>query len=121
MNSHSSTPVSDASPKIHDQDDWETRPYALTRLNSLDCWDYTIELECLQGPQGKIFVECWLAHPQAPSKSNCSPSADGQIETFAENVARIFNDRVFCQLSAGWCCQVQKRLFFANDVFFIPE
>lgn len=25
---------------------------ALSRLNSLDCWDYTIELECLQGPQG---------------------------------------------------------------------
>lgn len=24
---------------------------ALSRLNSLDCWDYTIELECLQGPQ----------------------------------------------------------------------
>lgn len=23
----------------------------LSRLNSLDCWDYTIELECLQGPQ----------------------------------------------------------------------
>lgn len=25
---------------------------SLSKLNSLDCWDYTIELECLQGPQG---------------------------------------------------------------------
>lgn len=24
-------------------------------LNSLDCWDYTIELECLTGSQGKDF------------------------------------------------------------------
>lgn len=24
-------------------------------LASLDCWDYTIELECLRGPQG-IFI-----------------------------------------------------------------
>lgn len=23
-----------------------------TDLASLDCWDYTIELECLRGPQG---------------------------------------------------------------------
>lgn len=22
-------------------------------LNSLDCWDYSIELECLKGPEGK--------------------------------------------------------------------
>lgn len=25
---------------------------SLSKLNSLDCWDYTIELECLNGPQG---------------------------------------------------------------------
>lgn len=24
-------------------------------LSSLDCWDYTIELECLRGPQGIII------------------------------------------------------------------
>lgn len=24
-------------------------------LNSLDCWDYSIELECLKGPEGKIY------------------------------------------------------------------
>lgn len=22
--------------------------------NSLECWDYSIELECLQGPEGKM-------------------------------------------------------------------
>lgn len=26
---------------------------SLSKFNSLDCWDYTIELECLKGPQGK--------------------------------------------------------------------
>lgn len=26
---------------------------SLSKLNSLDCWDYTIELECLNGPQGE--------------------------------------------------------------------
>lgn len=24
-------------------------------LNSMDCWDYTIELECLTGPQGILL------------------------------------------------------------------
>lgn len=28
---------------------------SLSKLNSLDCWDYTIELECLKGPQGNIL------------------------------------------------------------------
>lgn len=23
-----------------------------TQMNSLDCWDYSIELSCLQGPEG---------------------------------------------------------------------
>lgn len=27
-------------------------PESLPPLNSLDCWDYSIELECLQGNQG---------------------------------------------------------------------
>lgn len=26
---------------------------SLSRLNSMECWDYTIELECLRGPEGK--------------------------------------------------------------------
>lgn len=26
-------------------------------LASLDCWDYTIELECLRGPQGIIHIK----------------------------------------------------------------
>lgn len=26
-------------------------------LASLDCWDYTIELECLRGPQGIIIFK----------------------------------------------------------------
>lgn len=29
---------------------------SLSRLNSMECWDYTIELECLRGPEGKGFV-----------------------------------------------------------------
>ncbi|XP_034252012.1 uncharacterized protein LOC117651781 isoform X2 [Thrips palmi] len=30
---------------------WEASPSALPSLASLDCWDYSIELECLQGPE----------------------------------------------------------------------
>lgn len=30
---------------------WDRTPI-LSRMNSLECWDYTIELECLNGPQG---------------------------------------------------------------------
>lgn len=30
---------------------------AMTRLSSLDCWDYTIELECLRGgPEGYYYL-----------------------------------------------------------------
>lgn len=30
---------------------WDRTPI-LSRMNSMECWDYTIELECLNGPQG---------------------------------------------------------------------
>lgn len=30
---------------------WDRTPM-LSRMNSMECWDYTIELECLNGPQG---------------------------------------------------------------------
>lgn len=30
----------------------ETNISHTSDLSSLDCWDYTIELECLRGPQG---------------------------------------------------------------------
>jgi hypothetical protein len=30
---------------------WDCAPL-LSRMNSMECWDYTIELECLNGPQG---------------------------------------------------------------------
>lgn len=29
---------------------------SISRQNSMECWDYTIELECLQGPQGCCFA-----------------------------------------------------------------
>lgn len=39
-----------------DVDYWEINPQPtptqISRLNSMDCWDYTIELECLKGPEG---------------------------------------------------------------------
>lgn len=32
---------------------WDRKtPIHLSRMNSMECWDYTIELECLNGPQG---------------------------------------------------------------------
>lgn len=33
------------------EDVWDRTPI-LSRMNSMECWDYTIELECLNGPQG---------------------------------------------------------------------
>ena len=39
-----------------DVDYWEVNPPptpgSLSRLNSMDCWDYSIELDCLKGPEG---------------------------------------------------------------------
>lgn len=40
-------------------DYWEVNPppqptNPLSRLNSMDCWDYSIELECLKGPEGRF-------------------------------------------------------------------
>lgn len=31
---------------------WDRATPFLSRMNSMECWDYTIELECLNGPQG---------------------------------------------------------------------
>lgn len=31
---------------------WDRGTPFLSRMNSMECWDYTIELECLNGPQG---------------------------------------------------------------------
>lgn len=54
--------VSSSSPEIslsssstsskEDVEYWEITPPPVSRLNSMDCWDYTIELECLKGPEG---------------------------------------------------------------------
>lgn len=39
-----------------DVDYWEINPQPppsqVSRLSSMDCWDYSIELECLKGPEG---------------------------------------------------------------------
>lgn len=40
--------------KMGDQEQYES----LQQLNSLDCWDYSIELECLQGSQGRGLLLC---------------------------------------------------------------
>lgn len=37
---------------FHNQEEiWDRTPI-MSRMNSMECWDYTIELECLNGPQG---------------------------------------------------------------------
>jgi len=33
-------------------DIWDTPSSPSSNMTSMDCWDYTVELECLQGPQG---------------------------------------------------------------------
>lgn len=36
---------------------------AESNLNSLECWDYSVELECLQGPDGSKMFELLPARP----------------------------------------------------------
>lgn len=52
-------------PKNALDDIWDRNPMmpSLSRMNSMECWDYTIELECLNGPQGYLgllFFKCFL-------------------------------------------------------------
>lgn len=44
--------TSSSSSSKDDVEYWEINPPAVSRLSSMDCWDYTIELECLKGPEG---------------------------------------------------------------------
>ena len=43
-------------------------------LNSLECWDYSVELECLQGPDGMILFIIFLEVKQRAGHLNFSPS-----------------------------------------------
>lgn len=47
-----------------DVDYWEVNPAptpsSLSRLSSMDCWDYSIELDCLKGPEGLTLVLIYL-------------------------------------------------------------
>lgn len=45
-----------------DVDYWEVNPSTtpLSRLNSMDCWDYSIELDCLKAPEGFILLLIYL-------------------------------------------------------------
>ena len=36
-------------------------------LNSLECWDYSVELECLSGPDGKDSYSFWPSWYRAPN------------------------------------------------------
>ena len=46
------TATADTIRKYQNQEEiWDQNP-KMTCMNSMECWDYTIELECLQGPQG---------------------------------------------------------------------
>lgn len=38
----------------NDEEIWDRTP-KISLMNSMECWDYTIELECLQGPQGFFY------------------------------------------------------------------
>lgn len=52
--------LSSSSSTKDDVDYWEVNPVpqttTLTQLSNLDCWDYTIELDCLKGPEGALFA-----------------------------------------------------------------
>lgn len=55
----SSSSTTSSSCTKDDVDYWEVNPpptpASISRLNSLDCWDYSIELDCLKGPEGCFF------------------------------------------------------------------
>lgn len=55
----SSSSTTSSSCTKDDVDYWEVNPpptpASISRLNSLDCWDYSIELDCLKGPEGFSF------------------------------------------------------------------
>lgn len=40
-----------STPRSNGEEVWDRTP-GVSRMNSIECWDYTIELECLQGPEG---------------------------------------------------------------------
>jgi hypothetical protein len=41
--------------KNHDPEEVKDGGEILSRMNSMECWDYSIELECLDGPPGYIL------------------------------------------------------------------
>ena len=43
-------------------------------LNSLECWDYSVELECLQGPDGMILFIIFLEVKLRAGQLNFAPS-----------------------------------------------
>lgn len=51
--------LSSSSSTKDDVDYWEVNPVpettTLTQMSMLSCWDYTIELDCLKGPEGASF------------------------------------------------------------------
>lgn len=57
MSGSSSNTVTNGNPQKKLEDIWDRKPMvpSLSRMNSMECWDYTIELECLNGPQGWLF------------------------------------------------------------------
>lgn len=64
--SGSSQDASLSSGSSKDEEDcmWESAPPSpppqpandlISRMGNLDCWDYTLELDCLRGPEGYCF------------------------------------------------------------------
>lgn len=48
---------SSSSASKDDNEYWEINPTPVSsHLSSMDCWDYTIELECLKGPEGGYLL-----------------------------------------------------------------
>lgn len=60
---------------VNQEEVWDRTPI-LSRMNSMECWDYTIELECLNGPQGyySLYIKLF------PSQREIFPRSSNENE-----------------------------------------
>lgn len=109
---------SSSSASKDDGEYWEINPAPVSsRLSSMDCWDYTIELECLKGPEGYLFYylfillfsrQIWFDHSE-PSISSIIMIYI--ISAFEPSIYVIFGS--VCKRSLNhWMIWMYDNLFF---------
>lgn len=74
----------------HQEEIWDRTP-KFTRMNSLECWDYTIELECLNGPQGSSHDTLFKLDIFSFSHISCDfiSNQESQADTFSPSSSLV--------------------------------